>query len=68
MLKSRIILCASRLVYLASLSEFYLKVIQMIQKNNIINIKKKYEYKIKEINLAFSAIKKKYKRFGKDYG
>jgi len=68
MLKSRTILCTSRLVYLASLSEFYLKVIKMIRKNNIINIKKKYEYKINEVNLAFKSIKKKYKRFGKDYG
>lgn len=66
--KSRTILCTSRLVYLASLSEFYLKVIQMIQKNNIINIKKKYEYKRYKINQAFKLIPNKYKRFGKDYG
>jgi hypothetical protein len=65
---SIVILLANRLVYLASLSEFYLKIIKMIKKNNIINIKKKYEYNSKEIFKALRKIKKQHKKFSKNYG
>jgi hypothetical protein len=67
-LKKKTILRASRLVYLASLSQFYLKIIQMIKKNNLINIKKKYKCQTNEIKKALIKIPRKYKRFSKNYG
>lgn len=48
MQKNEIILNRRRLIYLASLSEFYLKILKMIRKNNIINLNKKFAKNLKE--------------------